>query len=253
MPVDPDSVCYKKNYLTEVIIRVDFQSPIEKLKSSLPVEISNSIKKYFPIPEPRKSLSKHIEIGPKKQSIADVETPEYHFHGKNREKTLTITPQAIFAKFKVYTKYEIVRHEFTEIFSDFIQNFNETQPVRLGMRYINNIALKEENPLDWGKYLNSKFLYLFDFSEDKRSLSRIFHNMEYMFEDFNLRFQFGMHNPDYPARIIAKNFILDFDAYKQALIEPGEIVPSLDKFHKKIQEYFELSITENFRNKMNAE
>jgi uncharacterized protein (TIGR04255 family) len=75
--------------------------------------------------------------------------------------------------------------------------------------------------------------------------SRIFHNFEVVFSDlgFNMRFQFGLHNPDYPAPIRQRMFVLDFDAYCQGMIEPSDIPTVLDKYHAEIQRLFERSIT----------
>lgn len=81
---------------------------------------------------------------------------------------------------------------------------------------------------------------------------RNFHNMEFKYDDFNLRFQFGMHNPDYPAAIRQKIFILDFDAYFQGAFENNQMPAMLDNFHNAIQTLFERSITDNLRERMNA-
>jgi len=253
MPDNFDSICYTKNFLTEVIIRVDFQSPIEDLKTSIPINLSSTVKTIFPIPEPRKTVLKEIKISEDSNSFTNIEKLEYHFHSKDRTKTLVITPECIFIKYVKYENYEIIREDFNTIIQALLVEFEVAQPSRLGMRYINNIKFPEENPLDWNNYLNAKFLPLFDLTNDKSSLSRIFHNLEFNFDDFLVKFQFGMHNPDYPAKIIAKHFVLDLDVYKQALIEKTEILSSLDNFHKKIQEYFELSITENLRRFMNGD
>ncbi len=62
-----------------------------------------------------------------------------------------------------------------------------------------------------------------------------------------------MYNPDYPAPIKKKRFTLDLDAYYQGFHDKDEIQKNLDKYHDKIQELFELSITEKFRNILNEE
>ena len=91
----------------------------------------------------------------------------------------------------------------------------------------------------------------FRFYKGAGIVSRVFHNVEYSFDDFNLRYQFGMHNPDYPAPIKKKSFILDLDAYYQGIQDKDEIQKNLDKYHDKIQEVFELSITDKLRTILN--
>jgi uncharacterized protein (TIGR04255 family) len=72
-------------------------------------------------------------------------------------------------------------------------------------------------------------------------------------EAFNLRYRLGMHNPDYPARIRQKVFVLDLDAYTQSAVDLRGVGCLLDDFHATIQRYFELSITDRLRSLMNAD
>jgi uncharacterized protein (TIGR04255 family) len=96
-------------------------------------------------------------------------------------------------------------------------------------------------------------LFHFPSKEDQPALSRVIHNLELTFETFNLRYQLGMHNPDYPARIRQKIFLLDLDAYTQTTVDLRDIRRVLDTFHSAIQCYFEQSITNALRNVMNAD
>jgi len=104
--------------------------------------------------------------------------------------------------------------------------------------------------LDWRDYIESSMLSLFAFPQDKAKLSRIFHILEYAFEEFNIRYQFGMNNPDFPAPIRQRIFVLDMDAYHQGAITPAEIGAALDKYHGSIQDLFEQSITDGLRRVM---
>ena len=60
-----------------------------------------------------------------------------------------------------------------------------------------------------------------------------------------------MHNTDYPATIKKKVFILDLDAYYSGLMNKNDIIEYFPKFHKSIQELFENSITEKYRELIN--
>jgi uncharacterized protein (TIGR04255 family) len=61
-----------------------------------------------------------------------------------------------------------------------------------------------------------------------------------------------MPNPDYPARIRQKVFVLDLDAYTHSLVYITDVGRLLDDFHAAVQRYFEQSITENLRRLMNG-
>jgi uncharacterized protein (TIGR04255 family) len=175
---------------------------------------------------------------------------EWNFHGRNRDKRLTITPQAFFVAYKTYEAYENLRTEFVAMVEVFFSCFEQAQPSRLGLRYINQLDVPGENPLDWRRYINDKLLGLFSYAIQDAEPARIFHNFEAVFPNFNLRFQFGVHNPDYPAPIRRRLFILDYDAYFKGLLEPREISLYLDAYHHAIQALFEQSITDQLRGVM---
>ena len=251
MPQDYDEIAYRKNFLAEVIVRVDFPQDIKHIASSLPPKIAAVAKQNFPILEPRQAVEKNIQVSGKSFASHEKEFMEWHFHGVDRGKTLAFTPRAFYITYKQYQKYEGLKTEFKEILDSFFDIFSDSIPSRLGLRYINSIDVQNGNPLDWAGLLNDKLIYLFQFPDKPTDLSRVFHNIEFALDDFNIRYQFGMHNPDYPARIRKKVFILDFDAYYQGPIDCNDIMGMLDKFHQEIQILFEKSITEDLRGKMN--
>ncbi len=245
--------CYKKNYLTNVIARVDFPSPIDGLDKNLPSKISKGIMKIFPITEPQKRVAQEFQISSNDFKQNKTEFTEWRFHGKERDKTLTIVPNAIFVEFKVYDTYETLKGEFLEALQIFLNAINDPISSRLGLRYINKISMGDETlPLLWDIYLNQKMLYLFDFYSKSQFLTRVFHNLEFNFGDYNLRYQFGIHNPDFPAPIKKKIFILDLDAYYQGPQEFNDISQNMNKFHECIQEFFEISITDKMREILNG-
>lgn len=246
------SICYKKNHLKEVIARIDFVSPISTLSSELPKNVSQVALAHFPIQEPRKAVMQTIQLGQEKPSERE-EFTQWGFFGVNREKSLTITRDAIFVSYSQYTNYEEFRKEFIEIVKVLFNTFDQSQPSRLGLRYINEIEIAEEKDcLNWKKYFSKDILGLFNYSIKEAKPTRIFHNFEVAYSDFNLRFQFGMHNPDFPAPIKRKIFILDYDASYMGLLDTSSIDTYLDKFHNSIQVVFEQNITDNFRKKMNG-
>ena len=106
------------------------------------------------------------------------ESKEWHFHSKEREKTLVIMPTSIFVNFLTYNSYEKLKQEFLEVNNKFFELFKETQVSRLGLRYINEITLDEKNPLDWETYLNKDIICLINFVKEKEALSRVFSTIE---------------------------------------------------------------------------
>lgn len=253
-----NTICYKTNFLIEVIVRIDFLNDFPDIDKRLPTNISNAIAKWFPIPEPRKAISKQINLtGAVEQKVPltkTIEFTEWHFHSKDRLKELVILPNSAFIKYLEYKYFKELKDDFESIMNVLFEAYTDSQGKRLGLRYINEIKLLEENPFMWSDYLNKDLLGVFNLdSENLKMASRIFHNLEYNFDDFNLRYQFGMHNPDYPASIKKKAFILDYDAYFQGVLDEKKIKSNIDGFHSKIQDLFELSITDKLRAILNEE
>ena len=247
-----DDICYKRNFLTEVIARIDFLNRIKKIEFEKPPEDSKAARKSFPIVEPKQVFEHQFQLRREKKSKDKPrQFTEWHFHGIEREKSLSIFPKGMFVKYTNYKRYELVRNDFNEVFSVVLEKFKDTQPSRLGLRYINNIE-HDGDLLDWNGLINSKMISILAFPPKKEFVSRVFHNLEFTFKEFSLRYQFGIHNPDYPAPVKRKVFVLDLDAYSQALLEPSNIVESFDMFHRQLQELFELSITDKLRGILNG-
>ncbi len=249
-----EDICYKRDFLSSVIARVDLINPIEIFNKQVPKALADLILRNYPIMEPKKAFTQELKISPQGavDKVKRTELQEWHFHGKNREKTLTLTPTSIIMSYKKFNTYRQMRNEFFEIIELFFKLFNEALGSRLGLRYINEISLLDDDPFSWNGYINQKLLGLFSVCENNNSLSRIFHNLEYNYGDYNLKFQFGMHNPDYPATIAKKIFILDYDAYYMGAQEKDEILNNLDKFHSKIQQLFEYCVDDKLREVMNG-
>lgn len=249
------AICYKKNFLKEVIARVDLLSPLPGVDVALPPALSKLAVEGFPIPEPREAVQRELQISPAGVASSEVRFKEWCFHGKERTKTLTIGRQDVLVQHTTYQTYELVKGDFLRILDRVAELFEGVQSSRVGLRYVNTIELAEANPTDWSAYLAPQLLSLFQFppEAERTALSRVFHNIELAFDAFNLRYRFGMHNPDYPARIRQKVFVLDLDAYTQSAVDLRGVGRLLDDFHATIQQYFEQSITDLLRSLMNAD
>jgi uncharacterized protein (TIGR04255 family) len=251
------TVNYKKNFLKQVVARVDLLTPLLGVDVTLPPALGELAVEDFPIPEPRDAFKREVQI---QMSVAEVKSQEarfkeWRFHGRERTKTLTISQYAVVVEYSSYQTYELVKREFMRIIDRVGELFPGVKSSRVGLRYVNLIERKEPNPMEWSAYLAPQLLSMFQFplEGDGPALSRVLHNVELAFEAFNLRYILGMHNPDYPARIRQKVFVLDLDAYATLVVDLREVGRRLDDFHGKIQQYFEHSITAELRKVMNAD
>jgi uncharacterized protein (TIGR04255 family) len=248
---DLGQIRYRRNYLSEVIVRLDFLSPLQEVEQKLSRRISQRAKTLFPIAEPRDVLAREVQVSRTELRSRDRHGKEWVFHGREREKRFVIGGGALYVSYSLYSNYEVLREEFLTVMNTCFDVFPDMQGKRLGLRYINNFDFSNGDPLVWEQFLNNDMLSLFRFAPDPTSLSRIFHVLEFNYGDHNLRYQFGMPNPDFPAAIRQRLFVLDFDAYFEGVLEREDIQPHLDKFHDKIQTLFEYSITDLLRRLLN--
>jgi len=242
---------YKRDFLNSVIIKIEFYDnlPINK---ELPQGLIAIAQKNFPLFEPAPFIRKKYDFS--KIGMKEAETLEgtnWIFHGKNRDKSLTLEQSAVGIKYSKYSSFNDLKKEFFLVLDKISEMYPEARISRSGLRYINNIEINEKNPLSWGKYLNTNLLAIFKIPEDKNTISRAFHNLELKYDDMNIRFQYGMHNPDYPSIIRKKSFILDFDAYLSGEQEISKISDQINKYHDIIENLFENSIKDGLREKMN--
>jgi len=242
-------ICYKKNFITEAISKVEFLNPIKDLNKSLPKKFSEDIKNLFPIAESRTITNNLVNIDKDEIKRKSEELTEWIFWDKQRKRKITLSKNVLMLVQNEYSTYEDFSDEFLTSLNSICSIYNDLIIRRYGVRYINNIKLREENPLEWSEYINPDLIASINIPMDRERISRTFHNLEMKYEEFNLRFNFGIHNPDYPAVVKQKVFILDMDAYHSGVQNKSDIEDYLPKFHGKIQEFFEFSITSAFREK----
>lgn len=227
-----------KKHLDEVIIRVDFLKPVDALIESMPAELNSAIMASFPIAESKDLIAEELQI--KKEGIDRKRTAlkEFDFYGREREKRFCITRDYFFIVYSKYESFDVLKSEFIKATDILFKISPDLQGKRIGLRYINKIKSDERDIFSWNSLLNAHLLSIFDvpLDEDKGKIARAFHNLELNYSDFNLRFQYGMHNPDFPAPIRQKMFILDFDAYYQGLISRDDDIGSrISAFHDAIK------------------
>ena len=97
-----NDIYYKRNFLTKVIARVDFISPIEGLEKQLSPDISNGVKDFFPIAEPKKAIANELQMSLGLLKQKSSEFTEWKFYGKDRDKTLVIIPSSVSCQTHTY-------------------------------------------------------------------------------------------------------------------------------------------------------
>lgn len=249
-----EGVCYTEPFLKEVIFKVDFPSPLQAVKKGLPQKLTKAILGKFPISEPQKGHAQELQFSGANIQAKTSEIVRWAFHGESREKTLIISPEDFWYTNRSYKTYESMVEDIEDILDVFFDEIEDATAGRVGLRYINVIDIKKEtDPLVWSKYINEGILGVIDFHEENQFLTRAFHILEYNFNGLAVKHQFGIANPDFPAVVRKKEFVIDIDAYSHGTFEFSDIKKFIGDAHGKIQDIFEKSITNETRKIMKSQ
>lgn len=175
---------------------------------------------------------------------------QWVYHGRNREKTLTITPDIFLIRNQKYASFEAFHEDFDHVLKTLFEAQNDLSVSRVGLRYINVLDTPGDEPLAWADYVNQGMLGIIDMHKGVETLTRAFHIVEFNYDGQQVKFQFGIANPDYPAPIRRRQFVLDIDSYFTGALTQEDVAHCVDNAHEKIQALFEESITENTRSLM---
>ncbi len=83
---------------------------------------------------------------------------------------------------------------------------------------------------------------IFNIVDENYQVSRAFHELQLIISDMRIKFQYGMHNPDFPSVIKKKIFVLDYDGYYEYLQDQNEIMRNLSNINTEIENLFKKSI-----------
>jgi len=247
-----EQVCYQKSFLKQVIARIDFASPIDKLDKTVPPKLVGVIVKDFPIIEPGNLFLAEIAVEGNDIKSKNTASKQWNYYSKERERQLTLEEAALYVQYKRYTTYEELREQFGSVVDGFGAAFPGTIASRFGLRYVNQIDLASDDPTKWSEYIDPKLLCSRDFCVAGEPIKRLITIVELLYGDITVRFQFGMPNPDYPAEIRRPLFVLDIDASVSQAFDLTEVMNHMDSAHIRVQDIFERSITTALREKMDA-
>lgn len=247
-----EEVCYGKPFLREVIVRIDYVAPLEALEKALPAKLGKVAADRFPIAEPGEGFAQELQLGMGEIHHRETRFKQWNFFGKEREKHLSLAAPFMFLRYSRYSTYEALKEDWAALVEAVAKAFPDAKAGRIGLRYVNHIEIDGIQPTEWAGYLSGDLLQATAFFYRPEHLTRLLHLAELRYGDLQIRFQFGMPNPDFPAVLKRPLFILDFDGYVQTAQELTESLGLLDEAHGRIQELFELSITNQLRERMNV-
>jgi len=245
-----NKLAYKTNPITSAIFKINFPKILEINEKNPPYKFQNEIKKEYPevIIKPSYNLNPEGIIGLRAEG-----NENWIFKNKNKNRSIGVSPEHIVMEFLQYDNFDEFKGEIKDKFSKFIQIYNPEWINRIGLRYINIVKRDEGDLFDWKGLINENLIQVEEFIESKNNIIRSVHEIELKHEDYRFRFRFGIFNNDYPADLIKKEFILDYDCFILDELKITEIYKKLDEFHDITHDWFEKSITDKLRRSMDEQ
>lgn len=238
---------YTKNFLTNVIFRLDFP-PNDEAVNQNSDKFRHAIKELLPVYEENKLVRITTIINQNAQPIEDrKELPSYTFKSSNNDKVVTLSYEALTVEFTKYKDLVDFNSTIQKILDAFLPIFTSFDFSRLGIRYINQIVLDKGHPLIWKDLIDNSLIHVIDnFFDRDPSLSRAISQITLNKDDFKVSFTYGMFNSEFPAKISRKEFVLDYDCYTE-YVESDKIMACVYKFNNEIKMMFENSIKNGLR------
>lgn len=237
---------YKKNFLTQVIYKLNF-IPDESITEEGLKTYKKSLGDNY------STLSNIVQQGlliqgdPSGITTEQNESMVWRIESKDDTHIIEVEKNSFAIVVKNYQHFKDMRIIVENAQSLFIKQFKEIKDVqRLGLRYIDQIKVDKKN-VNWADYINSKLTAHLDFA-DRDTLRRSMHTMVIAYDDeTQINLNYGIFNNYFPAPIIDEEFILDFDAYTTFSVQIGDTLTILDKFNTVLTDLFEQSITDKLR------
>ena len=242
---------YSETYLTEVIFQVRF-SPLLQLytdKKDAAAKFQNMITTEFPdlkFEENKKLSIKMNNTGNPVESKTNEEFLTWIFLNDDG-KQVALNGKELILSYAgdLYSSFEGFLED-VELILNALNQYNLPQIKSIGLRYINQIKLEDDK--NWGSYINPN-LHL-DNEFNKNELIQSINKTDFKIQDYDLTFQFGQFNPEFPNVSSKKDFILDYDCRLINNESFEKIMINLKNMHEIISNRFEQDITEKLREKM---
>lgn len=248
--------CYKRDFLTLVVLRVDFP-PLAPVAGATESPFTTAIKDRFPFASSspiKETTVSFAETGPE---VSHVDHGLQWIYRREVDSTCNISLGHGYLAIEYgpadYKGYEDLYSEFTQLLNALQSTLGVKEFSRIGLRYVNEIRLPGRATA-WDDII-SPHLTTSTFVKPVSGgrLQRSMHQICELHEDNQLIFNYGTPNPDYPAPLVQRHFVLDIDCSKSGSIATAEIIASIGELNDLATRTFEASIGESLRAMMSME
>ena len=243
------NISYTKNFLTMVRLKIDFPQILGLNENQPPSDFQSAIMQKFPHITTEKAQGFALNIAQPTSVRPTNDKIEWIFENKKRDKKVKISERSFIVEYNSYYSF----NDFFDTVKFLFNKFTDIYPMnlfRLNLRYINEIE-DEGNYKEWDGLINDNLITIPNtFVDNDTNILKSMHNLHIKEDDYVLKFNFGLHNNNYPLTISDKIFILDYECITDTDLEENDIFSNIEKYNKIITNWFEKSIEDGLRKKM---
>jgi uncharacterized protein (TIGR04255 family) len=249
-----NKVVYKRNFLDNVILRIDF----EKIDLSKLADFSKALSKEYPYQETKKGLAGEVHIDIQNNVVnnnrQEVSFWEYTNAYRNKKARIASDHLLIEYQNKSYNDSQDLLNDVKEFIQPFIDEFSVHSVTRVGLRYINRFDFNSEvkGQIDWKNYFSNELIAGITFSKKlKHSFARLMSQSYFKLDGCDILMNYGIWNQDFPNTNVSKEFVLDIDCFSRFPLEKtSDISKTITEYNKSIQAIFEKSIKQGVKDIM---
>lgn len=244
---------YKRNFLKDVIFRIDFVNPINVnsfVQDNLP-----ELRKMYPLYSPIKLKQNNIKVNfdeVKGDTVERMETIQVKqiFFNASRTAQMKISSNALIINYKKYDDFDLLYKDIVNVLELLTKNSNIIVG-RTGLRYINIFENNDLNKIDWSKYIIPSMLFIENWNNSNVLQHMSVANIKK--DECILKIQYGLFNGEIPNDRVKDSYVLDIDASSVEMCELVVVKEQIGKWNDYVREIFEYSITEQMKEKLNDE
>lgn len=258
MNTEFSKISYKRNFLENVICRLDFKKELSDESFSLLAQ-GTEISKSFPIRgKDQIENTSNVNVVARKDAAPVVSAEKTtlvrkEFTDTTGKNKYCFSKKYVILAYEAYKNFENLKIDIENI-TTLIYKFDPDITItRFGLRYINKFdpdtirIFKNYFSQDISCFIAPSSTKI----NEELSLSRVIGHFEYISDDIRLNANIGAYNRNYPGVLQKQDIALDYDAVVQGPCKLSEVIPEkLLKAHDIIQATFEHHITNKLRSVM---
>lgn len=246
-------MCYERDFLSRVILRADFAGAQVALTNE-PSEFTRKVAERFPasISMPMRDLAFSLtETG---ADVAHRDRGHQWEHRKTADGTIVVMLGTDFISLQYgpadYTGYAQIAEDYAFIADALNESFGIPEFSRIGLRYINEIRLPGR-ALEWDGIIEPTLISsVLTRVVSGGRMQRSMHQLCELHDEDQVLLTYGLFNPDFPAPIVQKHFVIDIDCSRNGQISAGDGKGVVKRLNSLAASTFEGAIDEKLRKEM---